>query len=166
MKNMQMKHLLRMAFGILILSMAQHNRAAERSQENLPAPVINAPLIFLDDSDNDKNNAIVSALATAIIQQAGPIIASASLIVSIRATESPDEKDPQKLLQRVQYLEAQPKEKLSDAELKEKKIIYLSALAFDSAAAQQWVIKKVNSSLSIFCSPNSIYTIKTYAQKR
>lgn len=120
--------------------------------------VNNGLLVFLDDTESDENPkgkfAVMSSdLTSAILQKAGPIVASASLIANILEAKKPEEKDPQKLLQRLEDTLAKSGD-LTEEDYKEKKSIYLSVVAFDDVAAKVWTIKEINASLYLLLPDN------------
>lgn len=122
-------------------------------------------LIFLDDSENSLG-AVSGDLMSAIIEEAGPIVASASLIANIRGDKiEPYLKDKTiladayaNLAQAVQQAEkkytAQPTiellNKLTKAQQELDALVHKSILslgAFDAQQAKNWVIKEIDRSL-------------------
>ncbi|MGC2310325.1 MAG: hypothetical protein WA432_01735 [Candidatus Babeliaceae bacterium] len=101
-------------------------------------------LIFLDDSESILG-APSSTFLSALIQEAGPIIVSASLIVNVRGDNKLSvEKDPNKLYRHfVKMLTDNPS---SDKDPEFKSII-LSVASFNASTSKNWIIKKINSSL-------------------
>lgn len=112
-----------------------------------------ALLIFLDDSERDSAigranfGAASKAFLCAFVQQAGPIIVSASLIDNVRERIKPVETDAQKLYDRWQAL-MNDRSKNTDAETQEEKAIFLSTEdVFNKETASAWIIKKINDGL-------------------
>lgn len=128
----------------------QKENVAETSTEQNPNRGL---LIFLDDSESDtakgdqKLSAISTSFLCALLQNAGPIIVSASIITNVRERQTP-ETDPQKILNR--FNELSDLEVRTDEEALELKNIILSVVSFNKIIAQQWVIKKINDSLYLF----------------
>lgn len=102
-------------------------------------------LIFLDDVE-DYIGSLSGSFLAAFVQEAGPIIASASLIVNVRDAQTPSEADPKKLFERFKEIIS----KLSSATkeiLEEEKKIILSVTKFGERATDNWVIKEINANL-------------------
>lgn len=100
-------------------------------------------LIFLDDEETEIR-AISNSFLTALIQEAGPIIASASLIVNVRVPGEYDKRDESKFFKR--YTEigiASTPEEMLDS----KNIITSVANFNNQTAHNKWIIKEINSSL-------------------
>lgn len=104
-------------------------------------------LIFLDDSETDIR-AVSNSLLAALYQQAGPILASASLLRNIFSdyNELYKKEDPNDLVKRFRRARAFKDDEGQEGRKakKEEKYILLRALAFDPTA---WTIKKINDSL-------------------
>ncbi len=130
-----------------------------------PERPIRGMLIMLDDSE-ERLQAISSDLMSAIIQEAGPILASASLMVNIRGDKiEPYLRDRSILFDQLAELDllvertekqyaAQPTIELLNAlnKVQEERDNYirkmiLSLGAFDSKAASNWIIKEVDPAL-------------------
>lgn len=102
-------------------------------------------LIFLDDSETEID-AVSNDLITALAQNAGPIIVSASLLVNVFSKDTGQFKyeDPKDLVKKFEGLQfAVDKEEAIIA----KKYILLRALAFDP---NSWIIKKISDSMYLF----------------
>jgi hypothetical protein len=115
-------------------------------------PINRALLIFLDDSESDdaqgeKKVGVVShAFLSAFLQEAGPIVVSASLIVNVKEYQKPAEQNPQKLVDRFNTIS----KNLGGADaaaLTEFKSIILAAISFNETTVQTWIIKRINSAL-------------------
>ncbi len=111
-------------------------------------------LIFLDDSENGRIGAISRSLIAAIYQEAGPIIASASVLVNIRGDNVPQEfQDPKSLVEAYTKLEAATQKATSASEIVAAKSALfdfensdnaiLAVGAFNANAAQNWIIKEI-----------------------
>ena len=102
-------------------------------------------LIFLDDSEKDYIGAVSSGLITALNQNAGPIIVSASLLTNIfpRYEIFSEAGTPLELFNRYQKVNEEAT-KGNTAAKKELKYIVLKILAFDS---RKWLFKKINDAL-------------------
>jgi hypothetical protein len=121
---------------------------AIKPPEKIRPSIINGILIFLDDYEGDDNprpeyvfGALSSSLLSAVMQEAGPIIASASLITNINETEKPKEKDPVKLVENFSL------ERRTKQEAEEHKRTILSLASFNVETAKKWIIKRINDSL-------------------
>lgn len=109
-------------------------------------------LIFIDDIESDDNpvdkfGIMSSDLLSAIAEQAGPMLASSSLIANISEQQNTDEADPQKLLSSYTAILNKHYLKRTEEEILQRKRIILSVAAFTPEVAQNWVIKEVNPSL-------------------
>lgn len=154
-----------MKFNLLMMFLFANSIQATSAVPAEPERPNNGILIFLDDSE-DSLRAISSDLMSAIAEEAGPIIASASLLVNIRGDGvDPHLKDPAvvadiylNLKQIVQLAEqryaAQPTMELLNQSTKaqeeldafvKKAVVGLGA--FDAKAAQRWVVKEVDRNL-------------------
>ncbi len=115
------------------------------SPEVQPGPfATHGLLIFLDDTEKNREfGAVSNGLVTALLQEAGPIVASASVIANVRNINP---NDPQNLFKR--YTTIINKSELTAEDAREKNDIMLSVISFNVTTAQQkWVIKKINDSL-------------------
>ncbi len=115
---------------------------------------IRGVLIFLDDSENGVIGGISSDLIAAIYQEAGPIIASASVLVNIRGDNVPPEfQDPKSLVEAYNKLEAAILKATSASEIsaaKRAQIDFennvnaiLGMGAFNANTANNWIIKEI-----------------------
>lgn len=117
----------------------------------------NGLLIFLDDSEGAKGSesfTIGSALLAAILQGAGPIVASGALLAGLKEFSAPSELDP--VAQMLQYYGLStdtPENNLT------RKNILLSAANLHSLLARNWVIKQVNPELYLLI-PNQYLAIR------
>lgn len=112
-----------------------------------------ATLVFLNDSESDdapsaaqKMGAISIAFSLALVQQAGPIIVSASILANMRQRENPVDTSFSALMERFNTLHAQFNE-LNDAEIMEFKNIYRYLLPFNEDTPNLFVIKKISAEL-------------------
>ena len=111
-----------------------------------PMFATNGLLIFLGDGGNPKLlGLITSDMLSAFIQDAGPIVASASIIAGIHEIEMPQEKDERKLYERLTKIRDLDEPTHQD-ELEKKQIIF-SAVNFDAQITNKWIIKEINPSL-------------------
>lgn len=106
----------------------------------------NCVLIFLDDGESAVG-AITGDLLTAFIQEAGPIIASASLIANISSAQIPQEKDVKVLQKTAEEIEWKYFNERSPEEEGKLKDIIVSALQFNAQIKNKWIVKEINSSL-------------------
>ncbi len=126
---------------------------AHRKSKLASSPT-NGLLILLDDTEDDdqpknyKFGADSISFASAFLQEAAPIIVSASLIINVSTTKKSTKKNPDELAWRFSTLTSKRNDGTMDNEeaLEEKSII-LAALDFTSKVARDWIIKKINSSL-------------------
>lgn len=104
-------------------------------------------LIFLDESERGRAGALSNAILEALASEAGPIIASTSLVANVSRTAVPLEKNPKKLLQLYNHLLHIDEVDMTEIELKQEEEIILSTAGFRATEAKKWVIKEINASL-------------------
>lgn len=137
---------------ILLVCFITNLSAMQTALPQIKPFATNGLLIFLDDSERD-NGAIEFSmlssdlLSALVLEEAGPVVASASLIVNIHGAEKPTESNPEKLLQTLNESRVKDSEKMTEQERKEEKKIILSNVSFDANAAEKWIIKEINTSL-------------------
>lgn len=125
---------------------------------------INGLLIFLDDLEsNDHLGVVTSGFLKAIVDQAGPIVASASVIVNAQGNALIREKDLHVLARRYKQL-ADQDDPLTEEESQEVKDIGFSVARFNDQKAKNWVIKKINSALYLLI-PKQYIEAKNIALK-
>jgi len=121
--------------------------------------VSNGLLIFLDDSENNEAGGagefggLSQQCALALIQEAGPLIVSASLIVNISKAAKPLGSS-RKLFKRYEEITHKAIDLRTYEESKELKEIWVDVIDFDRIAAKNWVIKKINDSLYLLLPQN------------
>lgn len=115
----------------------------------------NAVLIFLDDQEKDELFSITNSFLAAFIQEAGPIIVSASLINNIRSAKIPDEKNPDVLFAMMKALVSTDNKTSQEKEL--LKSIIASPINFDSESTHKWTIKKINDFLYLLLPKKYLY---------
>lgn len=120
-------------------------------------PAKNGIFILLDDGESKKKiGAITATFLKLILQQAGPILVSASIIMNPREGNPLIEKDPQILAKRYKEIDKKSPfiENLSPEDAQEKRDIILSVAAFDSQKAKHWIIKEVTNELYLLIPKN------------
>jgi hypothetical protein len=130
-----------------------HGQQACPAEPGSQCPINNGLLIFLDDLESDTAPYVMHRIGVAshtflgaFLQQAGPIIVSASILDNVKEYEKPKEQDPLKLIER-QIAIVQKFPHIDDNEAKEIKSIFLAAISFNKTTAQAWIIKKINDAL-------------------
>jgi hypothetical protein len=108
----------------------------------------NVLFIFLDDTE-ETLDAISEDLASALLQEAGPIIASATAFVNAKKMDIPEEKDPEKLLAKLNDIDVRSDD-VTTEERDEQSRILLLEIGFDTHSAQQWIIKEISPFLYLF----------------
>ncbi len=133
-------------------------------------PPTNGILIFLDDIEGDnsprtyKFGGLSTGFVKAFLQEAGPIIVSASLIMNVCETKKLKERDPEKIFQRFVMIASKLFDgTVSDEEEIESKNIILSLVDFTTKVARDWIIKEINSSLYLLV-PKSYLQSKNIAE--
>lgn len=106
----------------------------------------NGLFIFLDDSETHLEFVLLGFLR-AMLEKAGPMLVSASIIVNARDSSNPiEEKDPQKIVDRFNELTNKYGQLTIEEKIEVKDIILLLA-AFNEQKAQDWIIKEVTNEL-------------------
>src|SRR5579872_3013589 len=108
-------------------------------------------LVFLDDNEKEGLMAISFAFLTALYQEAGPILVSASLLYNVLECAKKDSEPIDIVLNEIKE-ESNIYETITDPATKraisfavrEKKVSAISRISFDP---EKWIIKKVNDSL-------------------
>lgn len=110
----------------------------------------NGMLIFLDDQERDMNGVITGDLATALVQKAGPIVTTTSLLANLYDQTPVDETNPTKLFERLEQLKALPPDQQTE-EVKNKinSIRTTSAVGVSHELFEGWVLKKVNAQICL-----------------
>ncbi len=136
------------ALSLLIFAYANVDWCAQYNS----LPITNALLIFLDDDEAERLEigSVTSKFATAVVEEAGPILVSASLVANIYQREALEEKDPRKILARLRELRRNWSEDNADQIAKEEKAIKIAAIGFNAESAQRWIIKEINPYLYLF----------------
>ena len=166
--------LLILLFGVItppLKTMGGSEESSEESQEEYSEEATTEQnqnkglLIFLDDSESDtahgdqKLGAISIQFLCAFMQNAGPIIVSASLIANVRERPRPKEANPDRLFDMINNLDV-----TDDAQQRTAKQIILSTVSFNKTNAKKWVIKRINDALYLLL-PNKLLTTLSISKK-
>jgi hypothetical protein len=157
-------------------SVRRKGRRKTKPVQQPPVELVQEPFathtlfIFLDDTEM-VFGAVSQTLASALLQEAGPIIVSASLCVNINSSEIGKE-DPELLLQTFNSINEKwkkPGATIHDEsyphELKERTRIFCLAAGLDAeTAATKWIIKEISPRLYLFLPKKYVHAKKISAE--